>query len=128
VVVTCDHSLAGVRATKQLLEHLEHLHIPLAQTIVVVNRYHKRGVALHDIEKALGVSQVLSMGTFPLDACTTINSGKPTQALEEFDGIAESCMVLAERISMMTGLSLHGYQEFDVCRDHVGWLQKVFGT
>jgi len=127
VVVTCDHSLGGIKATRQLLAHFEQLHIPLAQVIVVVNRYSKRGVAFHDIEKTLGSIQVVSLESFPQDACTSMDAGQPLRVLEEFDGIAESCMVLAERVSMMTGMPLHGCQEFDAHIGQRSWVQKVFG-
>ena len=127
IVVTCDHSLVGIKATQQLFSHFKHLHIPLAQVLVVVNRYQRRGIPLPDIEAALGVSQVAVLGTFPPDACTLIESGQPLRALDEFDEIEESCMVIAERIAMMTGLPLHGCRELDARIQHVGLLQRIFG-
>jgi len=127
VVVTTDHSLAGIKATQNLLKHFEQLHLPLAQVIVAVNRFSKRGIALPDIEASLGSVQVVTLAPFPQDACISIDAGQPLRALEEFDGIAESCMVLAERISMMTGMPLHGCKEFDAQIGRRTWLQKAFG-
>jgi hypothetical protein len=101
--------------------------VPLASVIVVVNRFQKRGLPLHDIESMLKTSQIVKLGMFPSDACISMDAGQVTQVLDEFDGIAESCIVLAERISMMTGMSLHGTQEFDVQFNRVGLLQRVFG-
>jgi pilus assembly protein CpaE len=127
IVVTCDHTLAGIRATRQLLAHLDQLHVPLASVIVAVNRFQKRGVSLHDIESILKTSQIMTLGTFPQDACISMDAGQVFQVLDEYDGVAESCMVLAERISMMTGMSIHSTQEFDVQFSRVGLLQRVFG-
>ncbi|MCL2491483.1 MAG: AAA family ATPase [Coriobacteriia bacterium] len=127
IVITCDHSLAGVKATQKLLAHFEQLRIPLAQVIVVVNQYHKRGVALHDIETTLGSTQVVALASFPQDACASLDAGQPMRVLEEFDSIAETLMILAERVSVMTGIPLHGTREFDAQISRKSWLQKVLG-
>ncbi|MCL2818555.1 MAG: P-loop NTPase [Actinomycetia bacterium] len=126
IVVTCDHTLPGVLATASLLSYFEELHVAAAKVLVVVTRYSKRGVSLHDIESKLQASSVITLPPFPTDACASMDAGQPIRVLEEFDAIAAPLSVLAERISVMTGLALHGTREFDAQISRRGWFQKVF--
>ena len=127
IIVTCDHTLAGIKATKQLLDYFEHLHVPLAQVLVVVTRFSKRGIALQDIEATLGSIPVITLGELDNDACISMEAGQPTRVLNESDAVAESFTIIAERISEMTGMPLHGIREFDAQIRRGGLLSRVFG-
>jgi len=126
IVVTCDHTLAGIKATQQLLTYFDQLRIPLAQVIIVISRFNKRGIALKDIEETLGSIPIVTIAEFPAEARMSLDAGQPQRVLEEFDAISESCLILAERISEMTGMPLRGTRDFAEQFNRRGWLQRVF--
>jgi hypothetical protein len=56
-----------------------------------------------------------------------MDAGQPLEVLEEFDSIVESMMVVAEKVSEITGLPLHGVQSIDAGMRHKSWLQRIWG-
>jgi Flp pilus assembly CpaE family ATPase len=126
IVVTCDHSLAGIKATQELLGYLQQLQVPLARVVVLITRYHKRGVALHDITTTFDPTPVFTLASLGPEACISMDAGQPLQVLEEFDAIAESFMVLAERISEMTGIPLRGTRELAAQMSRRGWFSRIW--
>jgi pilus assembly protein CpaE len=100
VFLVCTLTLPVLRNTKRLLNILSHLHYPIENIGIVVNRYEKRTeVSLNDMEEVLGRKASWMIPNDYFSTMNAINKGQPLSSIAGRADVAKNFTKLAQTLT-----------------------------
>lgn len=100
IFLVCTLTLPVLRNTKRLLNILSHLHYPIENIGIVVNRYEKRTeVSLNDMEEVLGRKASWMIPNDYFSTMNAINKGQPLSSIAGRADVAKNFTKLAQTLT-----------------------------